>query len=210
MKKRSETAKNLAVKRALKRPRADEDEADGEDGEPDVGDRNTVVVFGIKDPDDPGHKDNNGWMWDVRERRKLAIIAQKTLDGIWEMVKTYIPEGRKVCEFWGDLADPDQANPTFPADATSLAPDGEVLAFLRLTTAKPIRILIVLHEAGHATIAPNHFSLDRFDLPVRYADHEEDSDAVVRNAVGVRERRLPNADHTFEQRIHELRYREKR
>ena len=38
MKKQSETAKDLAVKRALKMPRADEDEADEEDGEPDVGD----------------------------------------------------------------------------------------------------------------------------------------------------------------------------
>jgi len=35
MKKRSATAKDLAVKRALKRPRADEDEADEEDGEPE-------------------------------------------------------------------------------------------------------------------------------------------------------------------------------
>jgi len=134
----------------------------------------------------------------MRERRKLGIIAQKTLDGIWEMVKTYIPEERKVCEFWGPLADPDQANPTFPADATSLAADGEVLAFLWLKTTKPIRILIALHEAGHANIAPDHFSLDRFDPPVRYADYEEDSDAVVRNAAGVRQRRLPNVDHTFE------------
>jgi len=123
MKKRSETAKDLAVKRALKRPCADEDEGDEEDGEPDLGDPNTAVVFWIIDPDDSGPKDNNGWMWDVRERRKMCIIAQKTLDGIWEMVKTYIPEGRKVREFCGALADPDQANPTFPADATSLAAD---------------------------------------------------------------------------------------
>ena len=72
------------------------------------------------------------------------------------------------------------------------------MAFLQLTTSKPIRILIVLHEAGQANIAPNYFSLGRFDPPVRYANHEEDSDAVVRNATGVHQRRLPNADHTFE------------
>ena len=89
-------------------------------------------------------------------------------------------------EFWGALVDPAQANPTFPADATSLAADGEVLAFLRLTTAKPKRILSILHEAGKANIAPDHFSLDRFDPPVGYADHEEDSDTVVRNGAGVR------------------------
>ena len=62
MKKRSETAKNLAVKRALKRPRADEDKADEEDREPDEGDPNMAVVFWIIDPDDSSHKDNNGWM----------------------------------------------------------------------------------------------------------------------------------------------------
>ena len=51
----------------------------------------------------------------MRKRRKLGIFAQKTLDGIWEMVKTYIPEGRNVREFWSALVDLDQANPTFPA-----------------------------------------------------------------------------------------------
>jgi len=71
------------------------------------------------------------------------------------MVKTYISEGRKVHESWGGLADPDQANLTFPADATILATDGKVWAFLRLTTAKPIRILIVLHEASYPNIAPD-------------------------------------------------------
>jgi len=126
------------------------------------------------------------------------------------MVKAYVPAGRKVQEFWSALADPDPANPTFPADATSLGADGEVSAFLRLTTAKPIRLLIVLHEGRQANIAPQYFSLDRFDPPVRYVELDEDSDAVVRKAAGVRQRRLPNADHTFEQRIYELRYREKR
>jgi len=58
-----------------------------------------AVVFWIIDSDDSGHKDNNGWMWNVREHWKSGIIAQKTLDGIWEMVKAYIPEGRKVREF---------------------------------------------------------------------------------------------------------------
>ena len=65
------------------------------------------MVFKIIDPDDQDHKDNKGLMWNVRERRKLGIIAHKTLDMIWEMVKIYIPEGRNVREFGGALADPD-------------------------------------------------------------------------------------------------------
>jgi len=60
LKKRPETAKSLAVKRVLKRHRADEDEADEVDGEPDMGDPNTAVVFWIINPDNLGHKDNNG------------------------------------------------------------------------------------------------------------------------------------------------------
>jgi hypothetical protein len=124
MKKRSETAKNLAVKRALKRPCLDEDEADKEGEEPDVGVQNRAVVFWVSDPDDAAHKDNkDGWLWDVRDRRKLGIIASETLDGIWDMVKTYIPARRQVREFWGALADPDPANLTFPADATSPGAD---------------------------------------------------------------------------------------
>jgi len=62
MKKRSESAKNLGVKRALKRPCADEDEANKEDREPNVKDPNTAVVFWIIHPDNSGHKDNNEWM----------------------------------------------------------------------------------------------------------------------------------------------------
>jgi len=84
------------------------------------------------------------------------------------------------------------------------------LAFLQLTTAKPIQILIVLLKAGKANIASDHFSLDRFDPPVRYADYKDDSNTVVWNAAGVCERRLPNADYTFEQQIHQLLYWEKR
>jgi len=92
-----------------------------------------------------------------------------------------------VQEFWVALADPDPANLTFPADATSLSADGEVSAFQRLTTAKPIRLLIMLHEGEQANVAPQYFSLDRFYLPVRYDELDEDSDAIVWNAVGVRQ-----------------------
>jgi len=110
---------------------------------------------------------------------------------------------------------PRPCQPGVSSYAPSLGADGEVSAFLRLTIAKPIRLLIVLHEGGQANIAPQYFSLDRFDPPVRYDELDEDSDAVVRNAAcvrnaaGVHQRQLPHADHMFELRIYELRYREK-
>lgn len=75
-------------------------------------------------------------------------------------MKTYILVGRKVHEFWGALVDPDQANLTFLGDSTSLATDGEVFTFLQLTPAKPIKILIMLHEVSQVNIARDHFSLD--------------------------------------------------
>ena len=94
MKKRSETAKNLAVKRALKRPRPDEDEADEEGEDADVGEENTAVVFWVSDPDDPAYKDkSDSWLWDHREGRRLGIIAQPTIDSIWAIVKAYFPGG---------------------------------------------------------------------------------------------------------------------
>ena len=117
-------------------------------------------------------------------------------------MKAYVSAGRKVREFWGALADPNPANLTFSADATSLGADGEVSAFLQLTTAKPIRLLIVRHEGGQANIAPQNFNLHRFDPLVRYDELNEDSDTVVRNAAAVHQRRLSNADHTFGQRIY--------
>jgi len=67
-----------------------------EDGKPDLGDPNIAVVFWIIDLDNPVHKDNNRWMWDIRERRKLSLIVYKTLDGIRKIVKTYITEEGKV------------------------------------------------------------------------------------------------------------------
>jgi len=59
MKKRSETAKKLALKRVLKRPCPDEDKADEDGEEPYVREQNTAVVFYAYDPGDPAHKDNN-------------------------------------------------------------------------------------------------------------------------------------------------------
>jgi len=58
MKRGSEAAKNLAVKRALKRPRLDKDEEDKEGEEPTVGVQNRAVVFLVNDPNDLYLEDN--------------------------------------------------------------------------------------------------------------------------------------------------------
>ena len=50
------------MKRALKRPGDNEDHANKEDGQLNVGDPKTPVVFWIIDPDDLSHKDSNGYL----------------------------------------------------------------------------------------------------------------------------------------------------
>ena len=80
LKKRSETSKKLALKRALKpRPRNDAD--DEEDDEADVG-KDDAVVFWIADPLDPAHENGPVLSWDDKTRRKLAVIEDRTLVGI--------------------------------------------------------------------------------------------------------------------------------
>ncbi|KAF8415920.1 hypothetical protein EV426DRAFT_706044 [Tirmania nivea] len=158
LKKRSETAKNLAIKRARKRVHAESEDSDG------------------------------------------------TLDGIWDIVKAYIPPNCKVREILRALEDPSPLNPTFPADHTSLNSDAEVTAFLRISKANPVRIMVVLYALdGRENSLPLHstaafFAQDRFDPPNEYDDPAEDSDALVRVSAGVRKCRMPTKDHTFEQR----------
>ncbi|KAF8415844.1 hypothetical protein EV426DRAFT_710009 [Tirmania nivea] len=163
LKKRSETAKNLAIKRARKRVHTESEDSDGQEEEGNALEQGTA-------------------MWDIRERRKLGIIQGRTLDGIWDMVKVYVPPNHKVREILGALEDPSPLNPTFPANHTIVlhTPDGR-------ENSPPL----------YPTAAS--FAQDRFDLPNEYDDPAEDSDALVRVSAGVRKRRMPTKDHTFEQ-----------
>lgn len=198
LKKRSETAKNLAIKRARKRAHADV-VSDGDDEVPDGQNKATAVAFWVGDPDVGAHRDVNGWIWDVRARRKLGVIQLMTLDGIWDMVKAYVPADRKVREIIGALEDPTPPNLSFPADYTSLNSDAEVRAFFRMTKANPVRLLVILHALPPRADTPPpgapYFDLEKFDPPNEYDDYAEDSDAIVRNAAGVGRRRMPTRDH---------------
>jgi len=83
LKKKSETAKNLAVKRALKRPRMGGDGVDRDDHDEKSMDEGSPVAVWLADPTDTTHRNAAGeWIWDVRNRRKLGIIQSKILDGI--------------------------------------------------------------------------------------------------------------------------------
>ncbi|KAF8448514.1 hypothetical protein BGX38DRAFT_573894 [Terfezia claveryi] len=214
LKKRSDIAKNLAIKRARKRVHADMvSDVDDEVSDGEI--QGEAVAFWVGDPEVGAHRDVNGWIWDVRGRRKLGVIHLMTLDGIWDMVKTYVPPDRKVREIIGALEDPTPPNLTFPADYTSLNSDAEVRAFFRMTKAKPVRLLVLLHAVPPRANTPParadpYFELDKFDPPNEYDDFTGDSDAIVRNAAGVGRRRMPTRDHTFEERNYELRGRVER
>jgi len=126
------------------------------------------------------------------------------------MVKGYMPAGRTVWEILATLEDP-VAPVNQPADWTSLQSDEEVVAVLRITNAKPICLLIVLHRSPSAApVSPiptgleAWFSVDKFKPPLEYDDPIENSDAIVWNIVGVGRRRISTKDYTFEEQKYKL------
>ncbi|KAF8430819.1 hypothetical protein BGX38DRAFT_1277596 [Terfezia claveryi] len=190
LKKRFETAKNLAIKRARKRAQPDEN-SDAEDKVSDGSeDPGTAVAFWVGNPEIGGHRDINGWIWDVRNRRNMGVIENKTLDGIWNMVKADVPTDRKVHQILEALEGPMAAVLTFLPDYMSLNSDAQVRAFFQITQAKPVRIFILLHSVPPRanTLLPAgakpYFDLDRFNPLNEYDDFAKDSDANIRNITG--------------------------
>ncbi|RPB18379.1 hypothetical protein L211DRAFT_854186 [Terfezia boudieri ATCC MYA-4762] len=127
-----------------------------------------------------------------------------TLDGIWDMVKAYIPAGRKVREIIGALTDPTPSNLTFPAEYISLNTDAEMRGFFRMTKANPVCLLVILYtlppRANIFLSGAAYFELEKFAPSTEYDDYTEDSNAIVWNATGVGRRLMPTRDHTFEER----------
>ncbi|KAF8435237.1 hypothetical protein BGX38DRAFT_1275142 [Terfezia claveryi] len=144
--KRSETSKNLAIKRARKRAHAHENS----DEEEDISDAGkavgTAVAFRVYDPEIGEHRDINGWIWDELDRRNLVVIQIKTLDGIWDMVKAHVPADRKVREILGAFKDPNPPNLSFPANYTGFHSDTVVKAFFRMSKSDPVRLMVLLHS----------------------------------------------------------------
>lgn len=218
LKKRSETSKKLAMKRAvagtnlnIQEEAAEEDE---EEGGADSRHAKNAVLLWLVDPLVAAHRNNMlEFLWDSKQRRKLGILQTRDLEGIWQIAKQYIPAGRTIREIQGALADLDNANPGIPEDYTILKTDAEVDAFLKLTAAQPIRLLLIMHRNDGTRDTPGpepYFAEDQFDPPEMYDDPCEDSDALVRNAAGVAKRRLPTKDHTFEERKGRIRRRIRR
>ena len=82
------------------------------------------VAIWLADPAIAAYRDsNNDWMWDVQAESQLAVIHVRTLDGIWDVVKAYMPAGRNIRELLGALENPTPAGATIPPDWYTLKSD---------------------------------------------------------------------------------------
>ena len=191
-------------------PRADD--ADADDDQADVVHGRDPVALWLADPCDATHKNPSGWIWNAQNRKKIALIYNTFVEGIWDGIKSYVPAGRTVREILGILEDLDPTVTTRPSDWMRLTDDVEVDAFLTMTTAKPIRILFVLHRNDGNPNSPlpgndTYFPADKFAPSELYDEYAEDTDAIIRDQAGVGQHRMPVTDAGFEERKYRIRQR---
>ena len=169
----------------------------------DAHEGNAITVW-IADPEEDDHANESGeWTWNNRLRRKLAVIKDRSLEGIYTVVKAFLPADKCICEIRGFLLDPAPPTDDVPADWSCLNSDEEVKAFLQMTKAEPVRLLVILHRSTGANTPPlssSYFALNKFQPLEEYNDPAEDSDALRRDAARVGWQRMPLKDHTFEER----------
>ena len=134
------------------------------------------MVIYILDLDVATHRttDTNNqkiWKWNPPGIKKLAILYEPSLNNLHVRISTHIQNGRKVGEIIEalDNAGPNNNLPA-PADTSNITSDNDLDAFLRLTEAKPIKLLVRLHNlAGLNSPTPPgsgsnyYFPLGRFD-----------------------------------------------
>ncbi|KAF8426000.1 hypothetical protein EV426DRAFT_710467 [Tirmania nivea] len=177
------------------------------------------VVIYILNPDNQVHHPKAAnWNWNIGGVKKLAVLYQPSLNDLHIKVSTHLPDGRKVREIVGALNNAEDATDVFlaPTDVTHIRSDDELDAFLRLSDAKPIKLLVILHRdpAIRANTPPPqgsnintyYFNLGRFDGPEYYVDELENSDEEVAKQAGSR-KGVPRKDHKFEQTLEDFRRR---
>lgn len=193
---------------------------DADDPEPKRArlDEGRPVILYVLDPGDATHRPQGEWHWDLPEVEKLAVLYESSIDELHVKFSSQLPAGRKVREIIGALADAaqDADAKQKPGRTTRIRSDDELDAFLRLTQAKPIKFLIILHkkpEDGNNTPPPQgmnadtyYFKTGRFDGPEYYDDPLEDSGDEITKRVGGK-RGVPRKDHKFEERLNDIRRR---
>jgi len=182
-----------------------------------------AVVLYILDPENEEHHPGPGvWSWNSKGAKLLGVIYEPTLNALHLKVSAHLPDGRKVREIIGALenagAENDAGDYT-PADVTHIRSDDELDGFLRLTEAKPVKILVILHSntPNRANTPPPrganketyYFKVGRFDGPEYYIDVVEDSEEEVGKRAGGK-RGVPRKDHKFEELLEDVRRRIRR
>ena len=200
---------------------AEEADASGPAAKKSRYDAGRAVVMYILDPENATHHPAAAtWHWNLLEVKKIRVLYEPSINELHLKFSANLPDGRKVREIQGALAnsDPnDGALEKTPSDVTHIRSDDDLDAFLRLTEAKPIKLLIILHKTNGPNTPPPagtnaskyYFQKGRFDGPEYYADEVEDSEAEVSKRAGGK-KGVPRKDHTFEERLEVIRRRIRR
>ena len=96
------------------------------------------------------------WKCDLTGIKMLTVLYEPLLNDLHVRISTHIPNGRKVRVIRGalDNADPNN-NPPAPTDTSNITSDNNLDAFLQLTEAKLIKLLVILHQvAGRNSPTP--------------------------------------------------------
>jgi len=147
------------------------------------------------------------YQWDGGPSNCVAIMRTPSLLEVVDKVRDKIPAGQTVRAIFGVIA-----NPTPPGripEATRLQSDEEVEAFFDLTSAKPIRLQVVLRRDPEAVPLKadspppddgDFFPVDFLNAPEVYDDPGEDSDTFRQNLAGYAKRTMPRTDEGLEDR----------
>ena len=151
------------------------------------------LFYYVLDPEVEGDRHNGEWIWNRAGSKGLTTLYEATVNELYQKISAKIPNGRRVREIIGALqnAMPDSQIATW-SDAVHLQSDDDVNTFLRLTEAKPVKLLIILHRNDVGRNTPlgrdnieHYFPPSRFDSPEYYIDPAEDSDEEASKRAGV-------------------------
>ena len=75
------------------------------------------------------------------------MLYEPSLNDLHVRISAHIPNVQKVRKIIGALDNSDpKNNPLAPADTSNIISDNDLDAFLRLTEAKSIKLLVILHK----------------------------------------------------------------
>ena len=134
----------------------------------------TIVIY-ILDIGNVGYRHPlaNEWLWNLQHLKKLAVIYEPSLNDLCMKISANLPPDRKIREIIGAIESLD--NNGVPPDTAWIQSDDDLDAFLRITKAKPIRLIAILHKLaadGVNTPPPSeiyannyYFGITQFDGP---------------------------------------------